>query len=55
MGLKARDQQEGMEMEIVKESKGEYQREKEKKKRWISLQQFCFFKWLTNKLNGLLM
>ena len=31
MGLKARDQQEGMEMEIVKESKGEYQREKEKK------------------------
>ena len=31
MGLKARDQQEGMEMEIVKESKREYHREKEKK------------------------
>ena len=31
MGLKARDQQEGIEMEIVKESKGEYQREKKTK------------------------
>ena len=46
MGLKARDQQEGTEMEIVKESKGEYQREKEKKNDGFPYNSFVF-------LNGL--